>query len=374
MDTPLEESNLAGIGSDEDKKLREAAAKLELNWEGAGAEVGIQVWRVENRRTDDDVPVFGINEWPESRYGEFYRGDSFIVLQTRKDDEGSLFWDIYFWIGSESSQDEYGVAAYKANELDDLLGDKPIQHREVEKYESPAFRACFGSKGIKYLDGGIASGFRFVGADSNEDQLDDDVPDRLFQVIRKDNVTTCHEVPCESSSLNDGDAFILDIGDKVFTWFGSTVSPFEKNKSADVAQRITDSRGGHCEMFVDVGDDNDDFWSRLGGKGDIAPASDDAEPEPQGSKMYVVTDEGGKISVKSVDSDRGNLDSGNVCLIDMGHAAIVWIGSGSSKSEQQQAMIITNATLRHFERENSTTIYRIMEGQESRCPIFDQAF
>ena len=40
------------------------------------------------------------------------------VLLTTKDEESeSLMWDVYFWIGSESSQDEYGVAAYKANEL-----------------------------------------------------------------------------------------------------------------------------------------------------------------------------------------------------------------------------------------------------------------
>ena len=54
-------------------------------------------------------------------------GDSYIILSTTEDEEdGSLLYDIFFWIGSESSQDEYGVAAYKANELDDLLGDAPV--------------------------------------------------------------------------------------------------------------------------------------------------------------------------------------------------------------------------------------------------------
>ena len=74
MDTPLEESNLAHIGSDEDKAAREAAAKLEVNWEGAGAKEGIEIWRVENRRDDNDNPVFGVNRWPKKRYGEFYNG------------------------------------------------------------------------------------------------------------------------------------------------------------------------------------------------------------------------------------------------------------------------------------------------------------
>jgi len=43
MDTPIAESNLAHIGSDDDKAAREAAAKCEANWEGAGEKVGIQV-------------------------------------------------------------------------------------------------------------------------------------------------------------------------------------------------------------------------------------------------------------------------------------------------------------------------------------------
>jgi len=74
MDTPLEESNLAFIGSDEDKAAREAAASLEIKWEGAGDSPGIQIWRVENRRDEDDNPVFGVEHWPTERHGEFYKG------------------------------------------------------------------------------------------------------------------------------------------------------------------------------------------------------------------------------------------------------------------------------------------------------------
>lgn len=74
MDTPLEQSNLAFIGSDEDKAAREAAAKLEVNWQGAGEKPGLEIWRVENLRDENDNPVFGINAWPKKRYGEFHKG------------------------------------------------------------------------------------------------------------------------------------------------------------------------------------------------------------------------------------------------------------------------------------------------------------
>eukprot|EP00978_Attheya_sp_CCMP212_P013092 scaffold32746_cov37-Attheya_sp.AAC.1 len=184
MDTPLEESNLAHIGSDADKAAREAAAQFEVNWEGAGAEVGIQIWRVENVRDENDNPVFGIHKWPKKRYGEFYNGDSYLLLQTTQDPEGEtkLLWDIFFWIGTESSQDEYGVAAYKANELDDFLGTAPIQHRETQDHESEDFLSLF-PKGIRYLDGGIDGGFRNVGADSNDENYAN-IPKRLFHCRR----------------------------------------------------------------------------------------------------------------------------------------------------------------------------------------------
>ena len=65
---PKEETNLDGIGSDEDNAAREAAAKTEFHWDAAvGGETGLQIWRVENTRTKNDVPDFGIKRMPEEK-------------------------------------------------------------------------------------------------------------------------------------------------------------------------------------------------------------------------------------------------------------------------------------------------------------------
>jgi len=127
----VEDSNIAGLGSDLDKKIRQAAAGTEKAWEGAGKNLGIQIFRIEK---------FKVIPWPKERYGEFFDGDSYILLRTWKEkDAPKLKWDIHFWLGKYTTQDEAGTAAYKTVELDDLLGTEPVQHREVQGYESELF-------------------------------------------------------------------------------------------------------------------------------------------------------------------------------------------------------------------------------------------
>lgn len=81
--------------------------------------------------------VFGLN------IGSF---GSFLLIcmsfQTQKV-KNALSYDIHYWIGSESSQDEQGAAAVYSVQLDDYLGSSPIQHREVQNHESDTFKGYF---------------------------------------------------------------------------------------------------------------------------------------------------------------------------------------------------------------------------------------
>ena len=105
-----------------------------MSFEGAGQEAGLKIWRIED---------FEAVDYDLSKYGRFHVGDSYIVLKTEELKSGKLRWDIHFWLGAETSQDESGTAAIKSVELDDSLGGTPVQHREVQEHESTLFQSYF---------------------------------------------------------------------------------------------------------------------------------------------------------------------------------------------------------------------------------------
>ncbi len=200
-----QDTNLSLFGSDIEKKCKEAAANSEPQWDGAGIKAGLQIWRIEQ---------FRVKPWPTSKYGKFHEGDSYIILNTYVKDPAvnpdKLAWDVHFWIGSESTQDEYGTAAYKTVELDDKLGGQAVQHREVQEAESELFLGYFGGKQIMYLAGGTASGFKEVKEETR--------PTRLFWVKGRANNLAIKEVKLRRDAMNSGDVFILDAEDGIFQW------------------------------------------------------------------------------------------------------------------------------------------------------------
>ena len=345
------------------------------------------MWRVENSRDENDNPKFGIREWPEERYGEFYTGDSYILLQTRQKttanddtdadaDAGSFMYDIYFWIGSESSQDEYGVAAYKANELDDLLDDAPVQHREVQYHESRDFLQCFDTnKPMRYLEGGMKSGFRNVDEASN----DLIIPTRLFHVHRANRVTRCIQVPVSCDSLNHGDAFVLQCTSVVYTWFGDNTSPFEKNKAAEVAHNMVSASNGQATLVEEADDNDEEFWNEMGGKSEIKESSSESKLSEvllveEKTKIFILKDVDSILQVSECDDvSKDSLPTDDVCLIDTGKTIFVWIGIGSSIREQSQAMLLAQKHISSVGGQNKN-IVRVKDGQESRISGFNNAF
>jgi gelsolin len=358
----LEETNIALLGSDLEKKVKLAAAKTEQSWKNAGNKVGIEIWRIEQ---------FQVKSWPKDQYGKFFSGDSYIVLRTYKKDPASqkLSWDVHFWIGEHSTQDEYGTAAYKTVELDDVLGGEPVQHRELQGYESPLFLSYFPK--IEILNGGVESGFKHVKPEEYQP--------RLLHVKGRKSVVV-REVDMRRDSLNAGDVFILDAGLKIFQFIGSKAGPMEKQKGAELARAIDDERGGKpVVVVINEGDhdpDASEFWQKVGGPGPIKTAeeggSDDAKTTAP-KRLFRLSDETGKMEFKEISKvARSSLDSNDVFVFDAGFEIFVWVGKKSTAQEKANGMSYATDYLFKYNRPKHLPICRVLEGGENE--VFEHAF
>jgi len=231
---------------------------------------------------------------------------------------------------------------------------------------------CF-PKGVRILDGGIDSGFRNVMADDETVHE----PTRLYHCRKSGKKTRIFQVMTKCSSLNQGDAFVLDDANTLFTWFGTDCSPFEKSKAATIAHNIAQTRGGHCTVIPDVQDDNKEFFDVLGGRETIKGAAEYTEkdePVIEKTKMFVLSNDDSFMKLTETEPMLSNLVHDDVCILDTGRTMYVWIGKGSNTSEQNQAMVVVQSQIKSFGRERTTSVVRVKQGQEKRVKGFSKAF
>jgi gelsolin len=327
----ISQTNIANLGTELERNVKKASAEGEPAWEGAGAENGLQIWRIEK---------FHVNHWPKEQYGNFYTGDSYIVMNTYTENHSEAKkYDLHFWLGQDTSQDEAGVAAYKTVELDTLLGDVPVQHREVEGYESPKFLQYFNTHhgGLVVMDGGIESGFNHVEPESYQP--------RLMQCKGKFKKMQVRQVPLDISSLNSGDVFVLDMGTTIFQFNGAAAGLFEKQKGAEVVSRIREQRGGVDTWIVGESapaPEDEPFWGILGGRQPISAGDDKSDVAVEvGNKFYQLSDATGNLTFTHVADGtmaRSALNSDDIYLVDTGHTIVIWIGVGASDGEKNNSM------------------------------------
>ncbi|KAK0464332.1 fragmin60 [Desarmillaria tabescens] len=351
----IKDSNIALLGSDLEKRVREHAGDTEPAWKSAGARPGIEVWRIEQFR----IVFREVN-------GEFYDGDSYIVLHTYKKnpDSETLSYDLHFWLGEETSQDEAGTAAYKTVELDDYLHGVPVQYREVQGYESSRFLSYF--RHFVCLHGGIESGFRHI---VDPPSLDLRI---LYHIsFTTENNLVIRQVPAHSSSLIKGDVYVLDKGTKVWQFNTKDSAGKERFRAAEFVRNIVDKRGGQPELTVfDEGGSGAGIFLNEFGEGTTLRQPDTSDSGPRA--LFRLSDASGSVVFEGVEPPTSaSLSSSDTFLLDDSHdshhpAVYVWIGKSASLAERKLAPQYAQRYLhqKHFPAAH-VPIIKMREGEES---------
>jgi len=361
----ISETNIANLGSDLEKKVREAAAHGDPAWKVAGKEIGLLVWRIEK---------FTMKAWPKNQYGQFYSGDSYIILNTYQKTPGAPFsYDVHFWLGDHTTQDEYGTAAYKTVELDDYLGGLPVEYRETQGNESRRFLSYFKDS-IRILEGGVESGFHHV--------KPEEYKPRLLHVKGSGQNLRVAQTHLTRDALNSGDVFILDKGLTVFQFNGAKSAGAERMKAAQVVRAIDDERGSKVTIHVaEEGTEDavfDDFWTTLGGKGAIKSAEEGGSDKVVQTvkRLYRLSDASGQLTFTQVAEatavKRNLLVSADVFILDDGGSIWAWVGKGASAQEKSKALAYADLYLKNYNRPPLTPISRVLEGGENEQ--FEAAF
>jgi len=361
----LASTNMANFGTDLEKNIKQHAAQGEPAWKDCGKAAGIEIWRVVN---------FKIVPTPKKSYGEFFDGDSYIILQSIKKADGSFMHEVFFWLGEFTTQDEAGTAAYKTVELDDYLQGHPAQHREVQGSESDKYMSLFKTcGGIRIMKGGAESGFHHIKPHEYQPRL-------LHIRVEQHSHIRVKEVPKNLSSLNSGDVFVLDCGLELWQFNGKKSQGSEKNKGSVLVHGINEQRDGKAKLhIVDEGDsETSEFFKLLGGTGKDKIAddtSDDAYDKDATKAMLRLSEEGGKFSFTKISEgtlSRKSLDTNDVFVIDTGFEIIVWIGKKASQAEKKLGLQYGVEYIKAHDKDHSTPLSRVLEGGEDQ--VFNSIF
>jgi len=380
----LADTNLENYGGADHRAKQKAIAEKQAEWDGAGDNVGVQVWRINK---------FKVDHVDTEDYGSFYSGDSYIVLNTYLEEGGEeKLHNVHFWLGESTSTDEAGAAAIKTVELDDRLGDLPVQYREVQGHETKSFLGLFPS--INILDGGHESGFRHVTPEEYEHRL-------IHVSGRNKKKMKAKQVPLNVENLNSTDCFLLDAGTELFQFHPPGCNVWEKQACLGKVLEIEEQRKGKVKnkYLIDwtdgapEGPDQEKFWAHFdGGKPDELPEKSEYQLKKKAeenafkshvNKMFHVTNESGEMSIEEVQSgvlNRETLEQeqDDALIIDVGRIIFVWIGATANREESKTAMTSAQQYMSESGRPMWTPVTRVFSGKEpanfwkafgcERCP------
>ncbi|GJJ13461.1 hypothetical protein Clacol_007715 [Clathrus columnatus] len=305
-----------------EKRVREHAGDKEPAWEEAGKITGTEIWRIEK---------FKVVPWQKERYGTFYSGDSYIVLHTYKQDSDSneLFYNLHFWLGEETTQDEAGTAAYKTVELDDHTSN-------IHGVRFMTRQVKLGAENVRQAIGGV---------------------------------------------------LVLDKGSQIWQFNRKNSAGRERFKAAEFVNSIVEERQTNSQFEpIDEGESGAGTFLEELGTDDVSSIESESSSQDgfTGSTvsttaavatLYRVSDASKALMVTPlppVHPSLSELDSSDIYIIDdtanlKEPAVYIWIGRGVDEGERRIGVEIAQRYLHRKENTQTmrTSVVKVNEGRES---------
>lgn len=138
-----------------------------------------------------------------------------------------------------------------------------VQHREVQEHESHSF--------LSYFSNSTAGGIQYMkGTESDINASKDAKISRLFHIKGKihdlhyemneillskewtgKKLVKVSQVTVSHASLNSGDVFVMDRGNKIFQWNGKESSRIERSKAMQFCQNVKNGeRKGLAQCII----------------------------------------------------------------------------------------------------------------------------
>jgi gelsolin len=349
MDIKFEDSNLFNFGTELELKVKKAAAEKEEEWTHITDEPGILIWRIEK---------FHVKKWPKNDYGQFYDGDSYIILITTKDENDRIEREAHMWVGNHTTADESGTAAYKIVELDTFFDRNVTLVWNGQGNETQSLKEAL--KNIRILKGGIESGFNKVTLEIR--------PTELFEVFNKRII----QVDVDGSSLNSYNCFVLDHNDVVYKWKGKNSTNIENFGAACLAKDLRINRSKVEYLEIDQDHEDERFWKLLGGKKEIKDEQKITKQFSDIKKMLKISDNSGELQIEEISYDKANLDSNEIFMIRNKDLLVIWVGNKSSRNEKKECMKIGQQYLNANNIAKNMKFYSINEGNSKK--LLDSMF
>lgn len=226
---------------------------------------GLRVWRME-RFVPKPVPVH--------LFGKFLTRETYMVLEIKEGEDGNKICTISYWLGSETTMDKSGGAAFRIGELAGFMHAmsrvneipcKFAQRRYEEGEESDEFRAQFDAASTPYGGFHVEQG----GTMSEFNKVDQDFGKPSLYMVAADDHT--RELELDAESLNRKHAFLLDDGKTVWVWHGAHATYFDRFRAVELASKIANKeRMGRSKVFQVEDDDAEsknpsaEFWKHFG--------------------------------------------------------------------------------------------------------------